>query len=120
MSFRFGHTPGKVGACESVVDMPQLKKLEDIPNEVAQGDYGSVKQTFTDFQAQGEDYVKQFPTKSVLYALGAGFVLRLLPIGALIGVLVRLALFALRPALFIYGGIALYRHYQESATADKA
>lgn len=99
--------------------MPQLKKLEDIPNEVAQGDYSSVKQTFSDFQAQGEEYVKQFPAKSVLYALGAGFVLRLLPIGALIGALVRLALFALRPALFIYGGVALYRHFQETQTAEK-
>lgn len=101
--------------------MAQLKKFEDIPNEVAQGDSSSVKQTFSDFQAQGEDYVKQFPTKSILYALGAGFVLRLLPIGALVSALVRLALFALRPALFIYGGVALYRHFQENnAPSDEA
>lgn len=100
--------------------MPQLKKLEDIPNEVAQGDYSSVKQTFADFQTQGEDYVREFPTKSVLYALGAGFVLRLLPIGALVGALVRLAMFAMRPALFIYGGVALYRHFQESTGEEKS
>lgn len=98
--------------------MAQLKKFADIPNEVAQGDSSSVKQTFSDFQAQGEEYVKQFPTKSVLYALGAGFVLRLLPIGALVAALVRLALFALRPALLIYGGVALYRHFQETTAAQ--
>ncbi len=99
--------------------MAQLKKFEDIPSEVADGDYSSVKQTFADFQSQGEEYVKQFPTKSVLYALGAGFVLRLLPIGALVGAIVRLAIFALRPALFIYGGIALYKHFQESSASSE-
>lgn len=99
--------------------MAQLKKqIEDIPNDVAGGDYSSVKQTFADFQSQGEEYVKEFPTKSVLYALGAGFVLRLLPIGALVGAVVRLAFFALRPALFIYGGIALYKHFQETTPAS--
>ena len=102
--------------------MAELKQFTDLPGNVADGDYASVKQTFTDFQSQGEDYVRENPTQSVLYALGAGFVLRLLPIGALVGILVRLALFALKPALLIYGAVMLYRKYQsptsEAARAD--
>ena len=70
------------------------------------------KQRFNDIHAQTESYVRENPTQAVLSAIGAGFVLRLLPLGALVGALVRLALFALRPAIFIYGAVALYKHFQ--------
>lgn len=92
--------------------MAELKQFQDLPGNVADGDDSSVKQTFADFQSRGEDYVRQFPTQSVLYAVGAGFLLRILPLAALLRVLLRLALSALKPALLIYGAVTLYKHYQ--------
>ena len=80
---------------------------------MSNGDLNDVKQKFNDFHAQGETYVRENPSQAVLSAVAAGFVLRLLPLGAILGALVRLAMFALRPAIFIYGAVALYKHFQE-------
>lgn len=80
---------------------------------MSNGDLGDMQQKFNDFHAQGEDYVRSNPSQAVLSAVAAGFFLRLLPLGAIVGALVRLALFALRPAIFIYGAVALYKHFQE-------
>ena len=78
-----------------------------------------LKQRFADFQAQTETYVREKPTQAVLSAIGAGFILRLLPIGALVGLLVRLALFLARPAIFIYGAVALYKHFQGATPSEQ-
>ena len=51
-----------------------------------------------EYHAQGEEYVRANPTQAVLSAGGVG-----------------LAVFALRPAVFIYGAVALYRHFQGTA-----
>ena len=77
------------------------------------GQENEYQQKFNDIHAQTEEYVRNNPTQSVLWAAAVGFVLRLLPLGALVGALVRLALFAARPAIFIYGAIALYKHFQQ-------
>lgn len=92
-----------------------MKQFQDLPNL----NTDDIKQRFSDFQAQTESYVRSNPTQAVLSAVGAGFVLRLLPIGALVGALVRLALFALRPAIFIYGAVSLYKHFQGTATSEQ-
>ena len=67
---------------------------------MSNGDSNDVQQKFSEFHSQGEAYVRENPSQAVLSALAAGFVLRLLPLGAIIGALVRVALFALRPASF--------------------
>ena len=77
------------------------------------GQANDFQQKFNDLHAQTEDYVRSNPTQAVMSAVGAGFVLRLLPIGAIVGAILRLALFALRPAIFIYGAVALYKHFQQ-------
>ena len=41
-----------------------------------------------------------------------------MPIGALVGGLVRLAIFALRPAVFIYGATTLYKQFQQQKSAE--
>ena len=79
---------------------------------MSNGDLDDVKHKFNDYHAQGESYVRDNPSQAVLSAVAAGFVLRLLPLGAIVGALVRLVLFALRPAIFIYGAVALYKHFQ--------
>lgn len=75
-------------------------------------DTNQFQNKMNDYHAQGEEYVRANPTQAVFSAVAAGFVLRLLPIGALVGALVRLAIFALRPAVFIYGAVALFKHFQ--------
>ena len=83
---------------------------------MSNGDYKDVQQKFSDFHSQGEDFVRENPSQAVLSALAAGFVLRLLPLGAILGALVRVALFALRPAVFIYGAVSLYKHFQKTTS----
>lgn len=75
-------------------------------------DINQIKEKLNDYHAQGEEYVRANPSQAVFSAVAAGFVLRLLPIGALVSALVRLAIFALRPAVFIYGAVALFKHFQ--------
>ena len=93
--------------------MADIKSFQDIPGEIANGDFSSVKQAFADIHSQGEGYVRDNPSQAVFSALAAGFVLRLLPVGSIVGALVRLLMFAARPAIFIYGAVTLYRHFQQ-------
>ena len=79
---------------------------------MSNGDSNDVQQKFSEFQQQGEAYVRDNPSQAVLSAVAFGFVLRLLPLGSIIGAVIRLAMFAVRPAVFIYGAVALYKHFQ--------
>ena len=86
---------------------------------MSNGDFDDVKQKLNDYHAQGEEYVRGNPSQAVLSAVAAGFFLRLLPLGSIVGALVRLAIFALRPAIFIYGAVALYKHFQAQPQQDQ-
>jgi hypothetical protein len=94
--------------------MADTNQNADTGHETPQINLGAFQEKFTDAHAQAEEYVRANPTPSFLTALGAGFILQLLPIGAIIGALVRLVFFAIRPAIFIYGAVSLYKHYQQS------
>ena len=59
------------------------------------------------------DYVREKPTQSLLYAFAAGYILNRLPLGRVIGGLLRLLMVALRPAIVIYGAAKLYQAAQE-------
>lgn len=92
--------------------MAEIKDFQDIPRSFTNGDMSDdFKQRLADLQTQTEQYVRDNPAQAVLSAIGAGFVLRLLPLGAIVGLLVRLLLSLARPALFIYGAVSLYKHY---------
>ena len=62
---------------------------------------------------QTEHYVRERPTQSMLYAFLAGFIINRLPIGRMIGVVIRLMLFALKPAVLIYGATKIYQALEE-------
>ena len=51
--------------------------------------------------------------QSVAYAVLAGFVLNRLGIGRIVKGILRLVLFALKPAILIYGATKLYEATQE-------
>src|SRR4051812_34275847 len=59
------------------------------------------------------EYVREKPTQSLLYAFAAGYVLNRLPLGRVLAGLVHLLMFALKPAVLIYGATKLYQASQE-------
>ncbi len=70
------------------------------------------KDQFEQILHQTEDYVREKPTQSILYALAAGFILDRLPIGRILSGIVRLLLIAFKPAILIYGATKIYQAAQ--------
>ena len=60
-----------------------------------------------------DEYVREKPTQSLLYAFAAGYVLNRLPLGRVLGGFLRLIIMALKPAVLIYGAAKLYQMAQE-------
>ena len=52
---------------------------------------------------KADDYARQEPTKAVVAAAGAGFLINLLPIGAIIGALASVTFAMARPVLLFLG-----------------
>lgn len=63
--------------------------------------------------SEAENYMREKPAQSILYAFLAGFILNRLGIGRILGGIFRLSLFALKPAILIYGATKLYQASQE-------
>jgi hypothetical protein len=61
---------------------------------------------------QTEEYVRENPGRSVAYALAAGFILNRLPLGRIVGGLMRLVFIAFKPAILAYGATKLYQAAQ--------
>jgi len=74
------------------------------------------REHFDEFLTETETYVRQNPVQSLAFAVLAGFVLNRLGIGRILGGVVRLLLFALKPAVLIYGAAKLYEATQEEET----
>jgi len=71
------------------------------------------REHFDELVTETEAYVRENPVQSLLYAVLAGLVLNRLGIGRILRGVVRLALFALKPAILIYGAAKLYEAAQE-------
>ena len=72
-----------------------------------------VKEQFETVVSETGDYVRHKPTQSLVWAFLAGLILNRLPIGRILSALVRLLIFALKPAILIYGAAKLYQTAQE-------
>jgi hypothetical protein len=83
------------------------------PEDLAERGFRYTKEQWDEVIAQTEDYVRANPTKSLLYGVAAGFILDRLPIFRILGLLVRLVLKALKPAILVYGATRLYQMFQE-------
>ncbi len=88
-------------------------KIATTPDDFAERGLRYTKDQFSDVMQQTEVYVRENPTKSVLYALGAGYILNCLPVGRVLGGLIRLLMLVLKPALLIYGATKLYKVSQQ-------
>lgn len=60
-----------------------------------------------------EAYVRENPGQAMLYAFVAGYVLNRLPVGAMLRGLVKMSIFGLKPALFVYGASKVYEAAQD-------
>jgi hypothetical protein len=63
--------------------------------------------------SETEDYVREKPAQSLLYAFIAGYILNRLPMGRILSGFFRLLVVTLRPAILIYGATKLYQSAQE-------
>ncbi len=87
----------------------QLAGNEDI----AERGLRYTKEQFEQLLEQTEEYVRENPTRAIAYAALAGVVINRLPVVRLLGGLVRLSLFALKPAVLIYGATKVYQSVQD-------
>jgi hypothetical protein len=81
--------------------------------DIAEQGLRYTKEQWDQVLTQTEDFVRSNPTRALLYGVGAGFILDRLPIFRIFGTLVRLLLFALKPALLIYGASKVYQMAKE-------
>jgi hypothetical protein len=63
--------------------------------------------------SETEDYVREKPAQSLVWAFVAGYVLNRLPLGRILSGLLRLLIVALKPAILVYGAAKLYQAAQE-------
>ena len=63
-----------------------------------------------------DDYARQEPTKAIVAAAGAGFLINLLPIGAIVGALAAVAFALARPVLLFLGLLKAYEFLRAKPT----
>ena len=72
-----------------------------------------VKEQVEAVLTETESYVREKPAESLLCAFAAGYILNRLPLGRVLSGFLRLLIFALKPAILIYGAAKLYQAAQE-------
>src|SRR5947207_780842 len=70
--------------------------------------------------SETEDYVRERPAQSLLWAFVAGYILNRLPLGRILSGLLRLLMVAAKPAVLIYGAAKLYQSAQEEQRGSRA
>ena len=92
--------------------MQESDKFTSTPEDIAQRGLRYTKDQWEQVLSQAEDYVREKPTQSLLYAIAAGFILNQLPIRRVVVGAARLLLVAFKPAILIYGATKLYQAAQ--------
>ena len=75
----------------------------------------NLHQLWNDIEAQ----IRREPMRAVVLAFAGGFLLCLLPLGRLLGVLIRVSLLLLKPALLILGLVKLLEYSGVTCGLDK-
>jgi hypothetical protein len=83
------------------------------PEVSPQNGFAWTKEQFEVVLSDTEDYVREKPAQSLLFAFVAGYILNRLPVGRILSGLCHLLVVALRPAILIYGATKLYQAAQE-------
>jgi hypothetical protein len=87
--------------------------MERAHEDLAERGLRYTREHFDELLTETEAYVRANPVQSLAYAILAGFVLNRLGIGRVLSGVVRLLLFALKPAVLIYGAAKLYEAAHE-------
>jgi hypothetical protein len=66
-----------------------------------------------------EEKIRENPTEAVVFALMIGFLVCLLPVGRLVGALLRVAFLSLKPVLLLLGIIKAVEYYQQCCGEEK-
>ena len=70
-------------------------------------------------QRELEQKIRENPAEAVVLALLIGFLVCLLPVGRLIGALLRVAFLLLKPALLVLGIIKAVEYYQQCCGEER-
>jgi hypothetical protein len=89
------------------------KRVAKSSEDLAERGLRYTREQFDELLNETENYVRENPGQSLLYAFVAGLILNRLPVGRILSGVVRLLLFALRPAILIYGATKLYQALEE-------
>jgi hypothetical protein len=79
-----------------------------------------LSRSFKDGRRTSEDRIRNAPLPSVLGALGIGYLLRFLPITAILFGVVRLVLALIKPAIIAFGAFKLYEFLRTNAADNIA
>ena len=88
------------------------EEISGTSGDVAERGLRYTKDQLEQLLEQTEEYVRENTTRSIAYALVAGFILNRLPIGRILGGLTRLVFIAFKPAILAYGATKLYQAAQ--------
>ncbi|HXM74878.1 MAG TPA: hypothetical protein VN904_06370 [Chthoniobacterales bacterium] len=89
------------------------KRSPQDSDDLAERGLRYTREQFDEIRHQTEDYVRENPAQSLFYAFVAGLILNRLPVGRVLGGVFRLAVFALKPAILIYGATKLYQSVED-------
>lgn len=87
-----------------------MEEPNDTPHATGETEW---KRTMDDLGGRAEKFVRDDPSKAVGLALLGGVLLTILPIGRLLGGLVRLAFALLRPVVMVLGAVKLYEEVEK-------
>ena len=102
------------------VDSTVVESPSRSPEQFIEGQLAALK---TNVQCCLDDvaaHTQLHPHQSLLWALGTGYVLRVLPTTRILGGAVRLSVALLKPAALIYGAAKLWHATQKSAPQKPA
>jgi hypothetical protein len=89
------------------------KQTTEASEDFALRSLNYTKEQLEEVLGQTERYVRENPGQAMLYAFVAGYILNRLPVAGVLRGLVRLSLFALKPAVLVYGAAKLYTTIQD-------
>jgi hypothetical protein len=84
------------------------KRAPETDEDIALRGLRYTKEQLDEVLTQTEKYVRQNPGQALLYAFVAGYLLNRLPLNRIVGSVLRLSMFALKPAILAYGASKLY------------
>jgi hypothetical protein len=89
------------------------KQFAEDSEDLAERGLRYTREQFDELVHQTENYVRNNPGQSLLYAFFAGLILHRLPLSRIVSGVFRLFSFALKPAILIYGASKLYQAAQD-------